>query len=470
VYCPKLLSAPASIDANALANQATNGRLFMAVGAGVSIPAPTNAPNAGELATSTKAALMEAGLGSILASVPDTDLLKLADAVETEGPTAVSLLHSTILRQFEFKTATPNYAHEVIALLLAEEAIVAVTVNWDLCIEKAAADCFTDLVACRTDEEITGAGSSAVLVKAHGSADIESSLRVSSNDIQAIPWWASHYVVGHLATHSVVFVGVGSIPSYIQQTMEYLLARIPSRLTSLKVVTPSVSGEWTNLLGDDVKHCHIPSSAEPFLDDLLRALTKQRLQWLQAKMAGITVEGIEAAEAAQGLKKILDEIPAHLLWRWVRRGAFPRSCGRVVLDDVFFSQCLYVLALINSQWSIEKITLVGQTVTVQCAEFIVEIARATNGMDSGAMLIQKEAELIASRGRNELPVALPIIVLASGTVGPLVKSSPNSIVDHADQTNLIEGPGVLDCRWVSLDLCATIQNIDNLKTAFGIEL
>jgi len=81
------------------------------------------------------------------------------------------------------------------------------------------------------------------LVKAHGSADIESSLRISSNEIQAIPWWAGHYVAGLLATHSVIFLGVGSIPSYVQHTMNFLLDKIASMPASLVVVAPSPSND-----------------------------------------------------------------------------------------------------------------------------------------------------------------------------------------------------------------------------------
>ena len=95
-----------------MANKATNGSLFILVGAGVSIPSPTNAPDSAQLAFTTKAALMATELEGIPGPVPDSDLLALADAVETQGATAAALLRSTILHQFDFKTATPNYAHE----------------------------------------------------------------------------------------------------------------------------------------------------------------------------------------------------------------------------------------------------------------------------------------------------------------------------------------------------------------------
>ena len=141
----------------------------------------------------------------------------------------------------------------------------------------------------------------------------------------------------------------------------------------------------------------------------------------------------------------------------------------MVLDDAFFVQCPYVLALIHSQWSIEKINVVGATVTVQCARFIIEIARATDSTDVGSLVRRKELDLTESRRKNELPPSLPIVVLVSGTVGPLVKRFPHSIVGGADQTDIVEGPSVIDCHWHSLEQRAKIVDANYLVAEFGSE-
>ena len=111
--------------------------------------------------------------------------------------------------------------------------------------------------------------------------------------------------------------------------------------------------------------------------------------------------------------------------------------------------------------------MVGATVTVQCAKFIVEIARAMDSTDVGSLVRRKEVDLTERRRRNELPPSLPIVVLVSGTVGPLVKRFPHSIVGGADQTDIVESPSVIDCHWHSLEQCANVGDINQLANEFG---
>ena len=117
-----------------------------------------------------------------------------------------------------------------------------------------------------------------------------------------------------MATCSVIFLGIGSIPSYAYQTVAFAVGRIPFRSDSLNVVAPTLSDEWTTLLDHDVGQCHVPSSAEPFLDDLLRALTMRIVERLRIQAADVTVDGIEIAEAVSGLLGVLEKHPARLVW------------------------------------------------------------------------------------------------------------------------------------------------------------
>ena len=135
---------------------------------------------------------------------------------------------------------------------------------------------------------------------------------------------------------------------------------------------------------------------------------------------------------------------------------------------MFFISCLYVLALIHALSPIEKIERAGDCVTVQCGLFIVEIARAMTATNTGDLIRRKEADLLASRRRNELPASLPIVVLVSGALGALPARSPHTIVDDAEPTDVIEGPDVVDCRWRSLDQCAGVSDIAELKGLLGV--
>jgi hypothetical protein len=103
-------------------------------GAGVSAAAPTSLPGATTLARLIADALRDQ---IPLDGVDSDDLLAVAEAVAAQ-PLGTDLLRQTILAVADLRSATVNYAHEVLGLLLCEGAATVFETNYDDCIERGA--------------------------------------------------------------------------------------------------------------------------------------------------------------------------------------------------------------------------------------------------------------------------------------------------------------------------------------------
>src|SRR5438874_9514113 len=130
MYLPRRLADGQPAQAIALAELARAGRLVVYTGAGLSRSEPTGLPSGAEVAY-----LAHARLSALFSEMPVCDahdLTSVADAVASL-PGGLAALRETVVRVAEFTTAAPNYGHRILAVLLLEGVVSALTTNWDDC-------------------------------------------------------------------------------------------------------------------------------------------------------------------------------------------------------------------------------------------------------------------------------------------------------------------------------------------------
>jgi hypothetical protein len=471
IYEPgNLLNRTIPTPAANLALQISSGKVIMVSGAGVSKAAPTNLPLGAEIAHILKDKLSHTDLQAVVKDIADDNLLSIADAAEMKSQAALRLIQKMILDSFEFKTARPNYAHRCIALLMAERASSVMTTNWDTCIEREANVGYCDLIACRRQEELGGSGNSAVLLKLHGCATLEESIRVSSEQVREI-WWAGHQISAAIERDWVVFLGIGSIAPYIKDTIKTIIS-LSKEHTQILVVDLSLSEEWDELMAGQNGSFFICDSAEKFLDDIISSLTLNQFAQVTILAKKLETEGhiasIDLARAANQTLSFLGKYPAHFLWLWVRRGIFPKICCRAVLESNFV-RYLLAMAYINTISSLQSMQIISNAVSIICKDFIIELAWAKEVYTSDVLCKIKEESLLADRQNNVIPAGIPCVIIVNDPLGPLPAATmPESVVDTPDIQGIIDGPRTLAVRWLSLDQLLTIKNIDELHTLLGV--
>jgi len=120
-----------------LAAKAREGKLVVCAGAGLSVAPDAGLPSGQRLGQLLNDRLT-ARLEGYAAPADPSDLLAVADAAIEAFGGLLPLQHE-VLTLADFERATPNLAHQALALLLAEGAVSAVLLwNWDTCVERSA--------------------------------------------------------------------------------------------------------------------------------------------------------------------------------------------------------------------------------------------------------------------------------------------------------------------------------------------
>jgi len=470
MYEPKILGSNTTVSVNNIALQIASKNVVIVAGAGVSKAPPTGLPTGQDIARTLKHRLSYTALADCVKDLPE-DLLAIADAAESHSLEALELVQKTILDSFDFKTAYPNYAHQFLALLMAEGTVQAMTTNWDTCIERAAAIMSSDLVACRQPAELAGAGSSAVLLKLHGCAEIEDSIRVSSSQVGKPAWWVGHQMSAAIARNMVVFVGAGSIFPYVRETIIGIL-EIGGEDSRIRVVDIQLNQDWNDLLHNPSGEFFIRDSAEEFLDGIIRSLTMSKLSQAVSLANQLTgsrsIEGVDIRNAIQQVIEFFQQYPAHSLWLWVRRCIFPSVCGPAVLSPTFVRYML-AITLIHSILPLQEMETISNIVSVGCKDFIIELAWAKEAVTSDILCQKKTESVIANKRNHTLPAATPCIIIVDGVVGPLpAPTTPESVVDTPGVADIIDGPQTLAANWISLDSLLTVPSIEKLHDLVGV--
>jgi hypothetical protein len=419
----------------ALVEQGLNGKLLLCVGAGVSQAEPTGLPSARALAGDLHALFGER-IPRVVEVCGQEDLECIADVVDEERG-GRDFLRERIVRMARFKEATPNHAHTLAALLLAEGFTRVLTLNWDTCIERALRGEQPTIILTMEDR-IQSAN--ALLIKIHGCATRPPSLLVSTEDLEGLPLWSETEIGNHLTTAIVVFLGCSSIPTHSARRVRELVDDIQAR-DRVKVVTTGGGESWQGLLGDAVDDALFRMTADDFADELARAYIDSVLMELALSVrrhveAGTFGEPFELAHGHATLDATVKDADARGILEWVRSAGMEWECGRPILLSSEMTTILLALCLMAT--SERAVAITGGQLHV--GALAVEVLCA-NKIGSTRVLEEGRRRVELKRGRNEVPSDAPVMVLCAGHEGPLPPvPGPRNVVAEEDPTDVVGGP------------------------------
>ena len=275
MYEPRPLADGQPAHPVALAALGRAGRLVIYAGAGLSRAQPTELPSGPEVANKTYRRL--ARLLPTMPSCNEYDLTSVADAVASlDG--GLPALRETVVKVGEFTTATPNYGHEALALLLLEGAVSVLTTNWDDCIERGGQPERLPVTITAVERSQVGHAS---LLKLHGCATRPETLLVTTAEVDSPADWVTHEVGARLADAHVLFVGIGDLAAYVRDRLSETVAAVgdPShvRVVSPTIVTGWSTSEWAQILPTLPADHRIEMGADEFLDMLAGAYVRSFL-------------------------------------------------------------------------------------------------------------------------------------------------------------------------------------------------
>jgi hypothetical protein len=206
-YVPRSLTEMPDEAVYAVARAAADGRLVLYAGAGLSMSAPATGPRGPEVADQLRPYVAEL-LGVSVDDVDEPDLESLAARVETSVPHRMPDLKARAANAADFLDMVPNYGHEVVALLLREGALQAVSVNWDRGVENAGLKLGIAIESVATPGDRQRLGTQLPLFKVHGCATRPASLALTRSEVDVPQQWAKAEVQRALAGGIVVFLGL----------------------------------------------------------------------------------------------------------------------------------------------------------------------------------------------------------------------------------------------------------------------
>ena len=351
---------PAAVDegvpayAVALAEQGRAGRLVVYAGAGLSRAEPAGLPSGAEVAKGLHHRLREAF--PVLDDIDETDLTGVADAVAAldNGEDA---LRFTAAQVAEFTTAKPTYGHRVLALLLLEGIVDALTTNWDDCVERGGgAERVASVV---TEHDLLHVAPRSVL-KIHGCATQPLSLLITSAHLNAPPTWVAEQTRARLGTSVVVFVGIGDVAGYVRKRIEEAIEDV-GNLDNIRVVSPSINdgwdaSQWAELVPDLAEEHRFAETADAFLEKLAAGYVHVTLAAFSAELDENAALAAAFNAASAGLRK---HDPLTVL-EWARHAAVVARAGSPVLSTAQMADALLAVGKlagadvrITRDWTLE---------------------------------------------------------------------------------------------------------------------
>jgi len=428
-HCPSPIATSVPPYAVALAGRAVSAaKVVVYAGAGISMSQPTNLPKGADLAAAIHTRLKTAF--AALATVDPHNLLAVADAVAAL-PGGEEALRLTAASSANFRTATPGYAHRVLAHLMLEGAIDILTTNWDNCIERGAGDEWLPTVTNSTSlAHVTPPW----VLKIHGCASQPDSLLVSSTHLSSPPTWVQEQTRARLGSAVVLFIGIGDVAGYVQRRIEEALREVGRPVENIRVVAPEIvtkwdESQWKTLVPDLPEDHKIPATADLFMEQLAAAYVVGRIGEHLVNLSADVSLAADLDAAKTGLFKS-DSLR---VLQWARAVDINPRVGEPVLKSSELGKVLIALG-----------HLAGTTARLNHNHIFdtdqgpVELLIATETVAPRRLVETAENRLQDHANRGE---AQPLFIVAGG-VGwiPKPQSLPRNILDEADETDVIDGP------------------------------
>jgi hypothetical protein len=324
----------AAVDAAVvlLATEARDKRLAICAGAGLSIPA--GLPSGAELARRLHERFTH--VAGYHCATPD-DLLAVADAAAAL-PDGLAVVQRVVLDLAPFSRASPQLAHRLLALLLAEDALRLLLTNWDDCVERSTREFEYIACACNAAEAEDLRGQ--FVLKIHGCCTQASTLLITTEQLEDAPLWTKIHFGVELGRSTMVFVGIGDVADYAQKRITEIAELVEH--ARVRVVAPDIDAGWDGsvwkqLLPDLPEARRIARSANEFLDQLAR-------EWVM----GLLSEVRAADPGAQWLEAVTDAFAyftAVQALMWLRRAAMRWKIGESVVRAPGAASALEAIAL-----------------------------------------------------------------------------------------------------------------------------
>jgi hypothetical protein len=366
---------------------------------------------------------MQARLASSLPSYDSTNLLKIADAIEST-PGGRDLLQETLPKLADFLGAHPNFGHQVLAALLLEGAADVLTTNWDDCIERAVLSGERlQTVVHNTDY---GVVLGPAVMKVHGCASRRDSLLVSKNDLCTNePLWVGTSLAPHLAVNTIVFVGIGDVAEYVKVRIRALL-HAAGTAPDIRVVSPDIVSGWADSQWATITEANltedkrIPASADAFLDDLLSAYVVDTLAELRQTISELSLTVPKSIDALPVVDAIGD-LTALQATYWLRAARVKLEPGAAADNEPLRD------AIIAAGMQVHGAPVLRPNGWLQVSDEVWLLAAADGSLVGPRLIDVVNRRLEQAQALAEIGSRDKVVVVYSGVRGPLAPRSP--IVD-----------------------------------------
>jgi hypothetical protein len=240
-----------------------------------------------------------------------------------------------------FATAVPQLGHQLLALLLAEDAIRLLLTNWDDCVERSWRR-IEHIPAARNELEAELLRGQFAL-KIHGCCTQPETLLITSAQLNEPPLWTKIYFQAELAQSTMVFVGIGDVADYAQQRITELAGLVPH--ARVRIVSPGIVANWDTsawkaLLPDVPDERRIPKSGDAFLDELAREWVMTLVGELKGPAGTTPPQWVTAVVLA------FTQLTALEALAWLRRAAVGWKVGESVVRSAVTISALEAIALL----------------------------------------------------------------------------------------------------------------------------
>ncbi len=292
--------------------------------------------------------------------------------------------------------------------------------------------------------------------KLNGCASKPRTLRITREEVDEPLAWAEHRVGAALTDATMVFVGLGTVGDYVASGVERMLAGARNAPLSVFVVGPNLSVGWAEVLGDRAAEAHVAARAEPFLDELLRAVMRLALGNARDAAERTAAGGHGASAAlrtgANRLTQALQAHPAAPVWRWWRDGACGAIAGRSFIFDARGEDALAVVFALVGDAPV-TISGDGDALVVELEGHYLEIG-CWPGLLAG-QLVERQADRIRRRRRRGVygNLSKRIVSVCAGHRGPLPLADVSlDITDpQGSPSDILDGSEHISAQWVAAE-------------------
>jgi hypothetical protein len=266
-------------------------------------------------------------ISSPVEAVEGLDLEHLSARVLSVAAGKLDELKRRAAEVWDFREMEPNYAHDAVALLLREALARVVSANWDCAVENASLRMEFRIEGVSDEVDLQRLAVDALpIYKVHGCARRPDTLVLTRAEVDNPRTWAQAKVADAIAGGTVVFVGLGTVGTYVSEPVAELKELWTATAVNVRIVDPyGLSRPWTDALGEQASDVELPVGADEFMDDLMRALVRlarseaaqlaqtlhdaEKQPWSESGIAGHTL--IAAA---------FEQMTADAVMRWWRDG------------------------------------------------------------------------------------------------------------------------------------------------------